>query len=201
MERKAAACRLCFNAVVWGYFWYNFTNLYFNNPDDTECFADVKGGKVDNMEANSSMIDVSGQFSSWIRAGFLIFTAAPLFMVSGAMMQTVMLNNPTKSPFEHPTYGKFFTIVSLCGLIQMLATLYLPIWGYFIRFDKAGELCSGDLYEGSEENPKPYLWEAGSWIYFYVVLIFTMFFIMFSLCCCVLILAISAKDDGRRPPV
>ena len=122
-------------------------------------------------------------------------------MVSGAMMQMVQLNSPTKNPFEHPTYGKFFVIVSLAGLVQLLAALYLPIWGYFIRFDKAGELCSGDLYEGSEENPKPYLWEAGSWIYFYVVLIFTLYFVMISLCCCVLIIAISSKDTGRRPPV
>ena len=91
--------------------------------------------------------------------------------------------------------------MSLVGIAQALATLYLPIWGYFIRFDKAGELCSGDLYEGTEENPKPYLWEAGSWIYFYVVLILTCFFISISLCCCVLIIAISSANDGRRPPV
>ena len=177
---------------MWGYFWYNFTKLNFGNPDDTECFADVHTSKVDNMEANSSMTDVSGQFSSWIFAGFVITTAAPFFMVFGYIVNTIQINNPLKSPFEHPTYGKLITIVAFAGLAQGLATLYLPIWGYFIRFDKAGELCSGDLYEGSEENPKPYLWETGSWIYFYVVLILTVFFVSISLCCCVLIIAISS---------
>ena len=99
MEKKALACRICLNTTVWFYFWYNFTNLYFNNPDDTECFADVHTGKVDNMEANSSMTDVSGQFSSFLFAGFLILTAAPFFAVSGYMIQTIQLNDPLKSPF------------------------------------------------------------------------------------------------------
>ena len=110
------------------------------------------------MEANSSMIEVSGQFNSWISAGFWIYTASPFFIISGKLMQIVAQNSPGRDPFSHPTYGKFFIIVAVLMPFQIILTLYLPIWGYFIRFDKEGELCSGDLYEGDEEDPKPYLW-------------------------------------------
>ena len=117
------------------------------------------------------------------------------------IMEIAAQNSPTREPFSHPTYGKFFVIVAVLIPIQLIAALYLPIWGYFIRFDKAGELCSGDMYEGSEDDPKTYLWEAGSWMYFYVILLFTMYFIMITCCCCGLIIAIAAKNDGRRPPI
>ena len=113
------------------------------------------------MEANSSMIDVSAQFKSWIFAGFWITTLSPFFIVAGKLMEIVALENlgrPGRDPFSHPTYGKFFIIVAVLMPFQIIATLYLPIWGYFIRFDKEGELCSGDLYEGDEDDPKPYLW-------------------------------------------
>ena len=97
----------------------------------------------------------------------------PVFIVMNIFM-TLIMQRTGKSPFEHPTYGRIFIIGGLVAFVFALANLYLPIWGYFIRFDKAGTLCSGDLYEGSEDNPKPYLWETGSWIYFVVVLFLTL---------------------------
>ena len=89
-QRKSEAdlaCEACCNLIFWSYFWYNFTYLYYGNPDDTECFADIKSGKVDNMEANSSMTDVSGQFKSWVFAGFIIYTVAPFFIISGKILE------------------------------------------------------------------------------------------------------------------
>ena len=51
---------LCPSVVIWAFCWFKFTYIYYSNPDDTECFADVKNSDVNGLELNSSMVDVSG---------------------------------------------------------------------------------------------------------------------------------------------
>ena len=107
---------LCPSVVIWACCWYEFTYIYYNNPDDTECFADLKNSDVNGMELNSSMVDVSGQFKSWIFVGHLIFTAMPFFVVMVTFMQMITIKSG-KNPIYHPTYGRLFCLISAISLI------------------------------------------------------------------------------------
>ena len=87
-------------------------------------------------------------------------------------------------------------ILGVSTLIILTVGLVLPIWGFLIRFSYAGKLCSGDYYE-KEDNPKPYLWETGDWIYFVVMLYLITLFLLFTACCCIIVIIVKNPEAGR----
>ena len=145
------------------------------------------------------MTNVGGQMRTWVFYGFLLYTAAPLYFV---LLRFVVLRPPDKDgkTFADQEFGIIHILLIAFILFQAFMGLYVPIWGWFVRFDEAGKICSGDYYEGhdAEENVKPYMWETGNWMWWYVSLWMTCIFLLVTLCCCGIVLAFSVRNDPNR---
>ena len=190
----------CINICVLTFFWYKFASLQFANPDG-ECYADTKNHKaVDLLGSNSSMTDVGGQMKSWIFYGLLLYSLAPVFVFVRIFVIERPPDKDGKTFMDGPATIWHFLLIGLM-LFQMIMGLYLPIWGWFVRFDEAGKLCSGDYYEGHDEDPKPYMWETSNWMWWYVIFWMTSIFILITGCCCLIVLAFSIRQEGANRPI
>ena len=176
---KSGACNLIVNAVLC-YFFYTY---WQSNPDAGSCYA-IETSTTPVAVATAGYADVSAQFATWFKWGFIINVAAIVL----AIVQ--FLHGAT----QNALFGTLSAIVSCplgCGGLAWL------IAGMVLRYREIGNVCSGDYYRESLETTPgagqigdlPYQWKSGNFINYYYI---TLLCIFGALCCCACTCAIVA---------
>ena len=132
--------------------WFAFVKLNFNNPDNDECYADIKNQRAyDLLGSNSSMTNVGDQMRNWIWFGFLTYQIAPLCIILIAVVTKRQPYEIRRTFFDIPVEILHFILMFLL-MFEGAMFFCLPLWGYFIRFEETGKICSGDYYRGYDKE-------------------------------------------------
>ena len=165
------ACNLIINGVL-AYFFYTY---WQNNPDEGQCWA-IETSTTPSATQQLGYSDVSQQFQTWFKWGFIINIAAIVL----AIVQ--FLHAATQNSLFQGLTGILGCPVGCGGLAWFIA-------GLVLRYREIGNICSGDYYaENLELNPTagqigdlPYQWKSGAFMNWYYLSIL----ILFGVCCCI----------------
>ena len=174
---QTGACNLIINAVLC-YFFYTY---WQNNPDQGECWATATS-TTPSATQQAGYEDVSAQFVTWFKWGFIINVVAIVLAV------VQFIHAATDNAL-------FQTVAAILGCPLGCGGLAWFIAGLVLRYRQIGNICSGDYYrENLELNPTagqvgdlPYQWKSGNFINYYYI---TIACILGLVCCCACTVAI-----------
>ena len=158
---------LLFNGALAYLFW----KYAWASPDgDSLCFAGELGTAV-STEKGEDLTNVTHLFHLWFVIGFVTNCLG---------IAHAILNFIVPQSLRSVTGP-----VTVLGFLSLSSSLAFLIWGCVIRWNNAGEVCSGDLYIGNEYEPKPYLWASGYFISLYLTIMLWITGLVCGCCCCI----------------